>query len=91
MVHPLLSAEEGWKHPSSDPMDAFSLSTLYMIKYAATRREAMREISSEKTQADLESAQVSLKEREEELNSTKDALSAEKQRCKKLREEKQAM
>ncbi|GAA0163771.1 hypothetical protein LIER_19559 [Lithospermum erythrorhizon] len=31
-VHPLLSAEEEQKNPSSDPMDAFALSALYMIK-----------------------------------------------------------
>ncbi|GAA0172567.1 hypothetical protein LIER_26368 [Lithospermum erythrorhizon] len=31
-VQPLLSSEEGRKHPSSDPMDAFALFSLYMIK-----------------------------------------------------------
>ncbi|GAA0167630.1 hypothetical protein LIER_22516 [Lithospermum erythrorhizon] len=54
-VHPLLSADEGRKHPSSDSMDAFALFSLYMIKalnaqYALTCHEAMREISSEKMQ-----------------------------------------
>ncbi|GAA0163588.1 hypothetical protein LIER_39625 [Lithospermum erythrorhizon] len=32
VVQPLISTEEGQKHPSSDPMDAFTLSSLYMIK-----------------------------------------------------------
>ncbi|GAA0187316.1 hypothetical protein LIER_34604 [Lithospermum erythrorhizon] len=46
-VKPLLSAEKGKKHASSDPMDAFALSPLYMIKalngqYAAARRQAMK-------------------------------------------------
>ncbi|GAA0160812.1 hypothetical protein LIER_39109 [Lithospermum erythrorhizon] len=31
-VRPLLSDEEGRKYPSSDPMDAFSLPALYMIR-----------------------------------------------------------
>ncbi|GAA0161585.1 hypothetical protein LIER_43572 [Lithospermum erythrorhizon] len=51
----------------------------------------MREVSSEKMQAELEADQVSLKEREEELNNAKDELSEEQQRCQKLREEKQTM
>ncbi|GAA0165232.1 hypothetical protein LIER_20687 [Lithospermum erythrorhizon] len=68
------------KHPSSDPMDAFSLSALYMIK-----------VSSKKTHAELEAAQVCLNERDEELNSCKEALSAEEAKCHKLREEKQTM
>ncbi|GAA0178682.1 hypothetical protein LIER_42181 [Lithospermum erythrorhizon] len=94
-IQALLSTEEGRKHPSSDPMDAFSLSTLYMIKalnaqYTATRRE-VKEISSEKKHEALESTQISLKERDEVLNSAKDALSAEQEKYQKLREEKQAM
>ncbi|GAA0152063.1 hypothetical protein LIER_10637 [Lithospermum erythrorhizon] len=48
MVHPLLSVEEGGKHNSSNPMDAFAFSALYMIKdlnanYAYTRREEREE------------------------------------------------
>ncbi|GAA0167019.1 hypothetical protein LIER_22046 [Lithospermum erythrorhizon] len=96
VVRPLLLAEEGRKHPSSDPMDAFALSAFYMIKalnanYVYTRREVMKEVSSEKTQAKLKVAQVSLNERDEELNSCKEALSAEKVKRHKLQKEKQAM
>ncbi|GAA0145745.1 hypothetical protein LIER_05869 [Lithospermum erythrorhizon] len=74
-------------------MDTFALSALYMIKalnaqYVEIRREEMREISSEKTQPELEAAQVSLKEREEKLNSAKDALSAEQLKYQKLQEAK---
>ncbi|GAA0161178.1 hypothetical protein LIER_39183 [Lithospermum erythrorhizon] len=62
-VHLLLSAQEGRKHVSSDPMEAFALSTVYMIKalnanYSYTRRELLKEAASEKTcntlKADLE-------------------------------------
>ncbi|GAA0139786.1 hypothetical protein LIER_01264 [Lithospermum erythrorhizon] len=95
-VHQLLSAKEGRKHPAGDPIDAFAFSTLYMIKalnasYASTRRELLKDASSEKMQEDLEAAQVSLKEMDEELNSCKEALSAEEAKCHKLREGKQAM
>ncbi|GAA0158105.1 hypothetical protein LIER_15215 [Lithospermum erythrorhizon] len=93
VVRSLLSAEEGRKHPSSDPIDVFALFALYMTKalnanYAYTRREVMKEVSSEKTQ---KATQVSLKGKDEELNSCKEALSAEETKCHKLREEKQAM
>ncbi|GAA0143841.1 hypothetical protein LIER_04430 [Lithospermum erythrorhizon] len=95
-VRPLLSAEEGRKHLSSDPMDFFALCALYMIKafngnYSDTRCEVMREVSFEKTHAKLEAAEVSLKERDEELNSYKEALSAEEVKCHKLQEEKQTV
>ncbi|GAA0147992.1 hypothetical protein LIER_07552 [Lithospermum erythrorhizon] len=60
---PSFPMDEGRKHPSSDPLDAFALSAFYMIKalnaqYAATCREAMRELSSEKTRTKLETAKV---------------------------------
>ncbi|GAA0163772.1 hypothetical protein LIER_19560 [Lithospermum erythrorhizon] len=63
---------------SSSPTP-FLTSVLYAlnVQYAATRCEAMREISSEKTQSELEAAQVWLKEKDEELNSAKEALSVE--------------
>ncbi|GAA0157073.1 hypothetical protein LIER_14416 [Lithospermum erythrorhizon] len=48
-------------------------------------------MSFEKAKEDLEAAQVSLKERDEELNSCKEALSAEEVKCRKLQEEKQVM
>ncbi|GAA0173286.1 hypothetical protein LIER_26938 [Lithospermum erythrorhizon] len=45
-IHPLLSAEEGRRHLSSEPMDAFALSALYMIKDVedsrSTRVEAVK-------------------------------------------------
>ncbi|GAA0173570.1 hypothetical protein LIER_27158 [Lithospermum erythrorhizon] len=51
----------------------------------------MRDISSKKTQADLESAQVLMKKKEEELTSAKDALSVKQLISKKLGEENKAM
>ncbi|GAA0153590.1 hypothetical protein LIER_37702 [Lithospermum erythrorhizon] len=83
-VHPLLSIEEGRKHLSSDPMDVFAL--LSMPIYAC--RELMKEVWYEKTHAKLEATQVSLKERDEELNSYKEALSAEEVKYQNLQEEK---
>ncbi|GAA0143878.1 hypothetical protein LIER_04458 [Lithospermum erythrorhizon] len=59
--------------------------------YAYTRREVMKDVSAEKTQEKSEAVQVSPKEREEELNSAKEALSAEDLKSKNLQEEKQAM
>ncbi|GAA0160134.1 hypothetical protein LIER_16757 [Lithospermum erythrorhizon] len=62
VVHSFLSVEEGRKHPSSDPLGPFALSSIYMIQ-----------------------------EREEELNSVKEALSAEELKAKTLQEEKETM
>ncbi|GAA0180810.1 hypothetical protein LIER_30157 [Lithospermum erythrorhizon] len=76
-LHPLLSAEEGRKHPTSDPMDAFALFSLYMIKaalnanYVCTRSELLKDASFEKT--------------------AKEALSAEELKYKQLQEEKPTM
>ncbi|GAA0142036.1 hypothetical protein LIER_35504 [Lithospermum erythrorhizon] len=78
--HPVFSAEEGRKHPTIDPLDAFALSTLYMIKTHHLKR----------CKRSLEVAQISLKEKEEELNSAKEALFGEKLKCKQIQEEKQA-
>ncbi|GAA0167608.1 hypothetical protein LIER_22497 [Lithospermum erythrorhizon] len=91
----LLPYEEK-KNPPTDSMDAFALFSLYMVKalkvvFTSACREAMNSISTEQTQIELESTQLSLKEREEELNSGKDALAIEKQKCLKLCEEKQAV
>ncbi|GAA0167374.1 hypothetical protein LIER_22319 [Lithospermum erythrorhizon] len=55
---------------------SISGTTAVNAQYAAARREEMKDISSEQMQAELESIQVTLKEREEEVSSTKDALSA---------------
>ncbi|KAG9129430.1 hypothetical protein Leryth_018485 [Lithospermum erythrorhizon] len=50
-VQPLLLPDETKKHPSSDPIDAFALSSLYLnkslnVQFASARREAMNSISS---------------------------------------------
>ncbi|GAA0146459.1 hypothetical protein LIER_06406 [Lithospermum erythrorhizon] len=63
VVYPLLSPDEGKKHPPCDPMDAFILYSLYLIKalnvqFASARREAMNSFSSEQKQIELESAQT---------------------------------
>ncbi|GAA0155553.1 hypothetical protein LIER_13255 [Lithospermum erythrorhizon] len=91
-IHLLLLAEEGRKHPSNDPLDVFALSAIYMIKalntnYACTTRELLKEMSSEKALEDLTAAQVSLKEKDEELTNCKEALSTEDVGCRKLQEE----
>ncbi|GAA0177998.1 hypothetical protein LIER_29779 [Lithospermum erythrorhizon] len=74
--------DERRKYPTSDLVDAFALSVLYMIKalnasYACTLLELLKDASIEKMQEEFENAQVSLKQTEEELNSAKEALSAE--------------
>ncbi|GAA0165418.1 hypothetical protein LIER_20825 [Lithospermum erythrorhizon] len=66
-----LSVSEG--HLFNKRMEAFHAAL--NAQYAATRREAMRDLSSEKREMELEAARVSLKERVEELNSAKSALS----------------
>ncbi|GAA0154182.1 hypothetical protein LIER_37819 [Lithospermum erythrorhizon] len=93
-----LSIEDG--HLWNNRMEAFHVGhpplLVDMIKafnasYAYTRQELLKEMSFEKALKDLEAAQVSLKKRDEELTSCKEALSAEKWKCRKLQEQKQAM
>ncbi|GAA0157128.1 hypothetical protein LIER_14460 [Lithospermum erythrorhizon] len=72
-----LSIEDG--HLWNNRMEAFHVAL--NANYAYTRREMLKEMSSEKMLEDLDAAQVSLKERDEELNSYKEALSDKEVKC----------